>query len=972
MLFKALLLLGAGAGGLATTLPAADLGKAGYLPKPQGASIDGLIIKFKHNAKLARRNGQQSAHVQFHKRAALASFDYTVRTEFSNENLFSGLSINLEKNMTESEVEEFMSKMPEVEGFWPLEMVPKPGPAPGTGNLTDEEIGKSRMAVFGPEDDDSKLPEIKGADVTSTHRMTGVDKLHKEGVKGKGVKIGIIDTGVDYRHPALGGGFGPGFKIAGGYSFLDDEWDRFAGRDPIESDDPFTSCAGNAHGTHVAGIVGMTAKSGQGFAGLFGAAPEASIYMYKVFSCLESGTAADIIMNAMVKAVEDGVDVISMSLGGSNFFAASSPYYSLIKAINEKGVGLVVSNGNDGKFGIYNPSTPADGPGVIAVGSITNSDFPVSYRAKDSNGKCFQYASVWPLEAPELKVHYHGDTCTYEAWQATGKAVTAAGADNIIVIAETHSKCPLSTQMSASSSFRVKNLLAFTSESLDPSPFNKDIEIQIPFPSVATIVVPPRTGQKLVANVKKNADYKLKFGKTKASGLKLEFTGGLMSNFSSFGPSWDLAAVKPSLSAPGGKILSTWPLGTSAAYAIISGTSMAAPLVAGCWALVKSQKPDMSAAEIGNLLQSSSTPVSYVFDKSILSSVAHQGSGMVNCYNAIKAQALVTPSEAILGDIDDFEGKAQTIQITNTGSSAKTFTISHQGAGYAEVFPYPDLLEPNSWFAYGQPQYAIYGSSKLPQTSITVEAGKTAELKAYISPPELTSAQLNKVPLMSGFFQLESSDETHTIPYLAAPYSRQDKPGFDTTVLDYTGGKEETFSEKQPFVYCGSCISRKPNSGFDVYNGTVHDFPSVYFNIITGIKHFQVNIVPANTTFKPTHHGGNPPKDSGYEYIHPNVTAHDEWMGMPSYGWIADSAQRNNPRPREVTANWYPYQSDALFRWAAAYYHTPDPDGTTFEYLPNGDYRFLLSLLKPGSDADNLAEWETYLGPVMRMVGDNY
>jgi subtilisin family serine protease len=120
-------------------------------------------------------------------------------------------------------------------------------------------------------------------------------------------------------------------------------------------------------------------------------------------------------MNAMVKAVEDGVDVISMSLGGSNFFAASSPYYSLIKAINEKGVGLVVSNGNDGKFGIYNPSTPADGPGVIAVGSITNSDFPVSYRAKDSNGKCFQYASVWPLEAPELKVHYHGDTCTYEA-----------------------------------------------------------------------------------------------------------------------------------------------------------------------------------------------------------------------------------------------------------------------------------------------------------------------------------------------------------------------------------------------------------------------------------------------------------------------------------------------------------------------------------------------------------------------------
>jgi len=56
----------------------------------------------------------------------------------------------------------------------------------------------------------------------SVHHMTGVDKLHAAGIRGKGVIVAVIDTGVDYTHPALGGGFGPGFKIAGGYDFVGD------------------------------------------------------------------------------------------------------------------------------------------------------------------------------------------------------------------------------------------------------------------------------------------------------------------------------------------------------------------------------------------------------------------------------------------------------------------------------------------------------------------------------------------------------------------------------------------------------------------------------------------------------------------------------------------------------------------------------------------------------------------------------
>ncbi len=120
-------------------------------------------------------------------------------------------------------------------------------------------------------------------------------------------------------------------------------------------------------------------------------------------------------MKGMIKAAEDGVDVISMSLGWTSYFDANSPYNDLIKSIISQGIGLVVSNGNNGQFGIYAESTPADSDGVIAVGSITNSAFPVMYSGQDSKGGSFQYGSVWPLDAPALNVYYHGSECTFDA-----------------------------------------------------------------------------------------------------------------------------------------------------------------------------------------------------------------------------------------------------------------------------------------------------------------------------------------------------------------------------------------------------------------------------------------------------------------------------------------------------------------------------------------------------------------------------
>ncbi|KAK2031946.1 subtilisin-like protein [Colletotrichum zoysiae] len=84
----------------------------------------------------------------------------------------------------------------------------------------------------------------------SIHFSTGVDQLHEAGILGKGVKVAIIDSGVDYRHPALGGGFGLGYTVSGGYDLVGEEYD--GSNEKIPDGDPLDSLG---HGTHVAGII---------------------------------------------------------------------------------------------------------------------------------------------------------------------------------------------------------------------------------------------------------------------------------------------------------------------------------------------------------------------------------------------------------------------------------------------------------------------------------------------------------------------------------------------------------------------------------------------------------------------------------------------------------------------------------------------------------------------------------------------
>jgi hypothetical protein len=105
---------------------------------------------------------------------------------------------------------------------------------------------------------------------------------------------------------------------------------------------------------------------------------------------------------------------------------------------------------------------------------------------------------------------------------------------------------------------------------------------------------------------------------------------------------------------------------------------MATPFVAACYALVKSQNPGLSVREVISLLQSTSTPMQYVYDHSILSTVAGQGAGIVNPYRAIKYQTTITLSQLEIGDADKFLNVLQTIKINNASPNTKTYTIKQK------------------------------------------------------------------------------------------------------------------------------------------------------------------------------------------------------------------------------------------------------------------------------------------------------
>ncbi|KAK1656725.1 peptidase S8/S53 domain-containing protein, partial [Colletotrichum godetiae] len=336
----------------------------GTAVKAKPAVNAGFIIELEPDASINGREIREDAHSAFHRRAE-GVLDYSVRHEFKNADYFYGLSINAKDSI---DVDTLLA-LPQVKKVWPNRYYDRPEPVGSSrGSKTANPsvpVGVQSIQLR----DAARVVTINGtSDVLSSLKMTGADQVHAQGLTGKDIKIGFLDTGVDWRHPALGGGFGEGFKVAGGYDFVGDD---FVGwNDPVPDDDPLTTCLEGGHGTHVAGILAAKDPQGVGF-GISGVAPDASLYAYRVISC-SGGATDDILMQGFERAASDGVDLISMSIGATTIWEDGSPYIPILSKIQSQGIGIVIAAGNEGDTGLYVSSAPAQDPSAISVGSVSD------------------------------------------------------------------------------------------------------------------------------------------------------------------------------------------------------------------------------------------------------------------------------------------------------------------------------------------------------------------------------------------------------------------------------------------------------------------------------------------------------------------------------------------------------------------------------------------------------------------------
>ncbi|OTA91923.1 hypothetical protein M434DRAFT_388169 [Hypoxylon sp. CO27-5] len=722
----------------------------------------------------------------FYNDLSASNIEVDPRLDLSHS-LFKGCSFRL-KNTSNDHVDAVtkkISEMSKVRKVWPVRRRRIPN-----SKVISTSDGKATSLNL------EKRDGIPINDTFSPHVMTQVDKLRAQGITGAGIRIGVIDTGVDYNHPALGNGcFGHGCVVSYGTDLVGDYFTGF--NDPEPDKDPHDSC--NGHGTHISGIIAAQPNE----FGFTGAAPGVTLGMYRAYGCTGESS-DDVLIAAIRQAFVDGSDIITASLGGSSGWAEDL-LTVIVSRIVKAGVPCVAAMGDDGPEGPFFGSTPANGKGVTAVGSFDNTLIPLLYLKgtytvdNSSQVETFGWWSgspsytnlslpLWaadchfigsqvpchplPDETPDLSGYMvllsQTTFCSYET---TAKNVAAKGAKYIMFYTNINEKADVSY---------VEEIAGVGSTSDEVG--GKLCSFLKNGKKVVVHVTEPDHAEKIVEYSQPQ------WGRFQTAAATYQ---------TSWGPTWELD-IKPQVAAPGQNILSTYPLELGG-YAVLGGTSMAAALTAAVYALISQVRGTRDPCILERVLSSTANPSIFPFvmpdgARAILAPVAQQGGGLIQAFDAAHTTTILSVASIAFNDTANFIPKAN-FSIQNLGSDEVTYEIGHVLALTTDALVGAGHYVDN-------PSTVVYANATLDfsVSKFTIPAGGSMTITVTAKPPSGLDEKL--LPIYSGYITVNgTNNDSLSIPYLGVVGSM----GSATRVLNSTG----TFLAN--FTNPGTPVHRSPS-----------------------------------------------------------------------------------------------------------------------------------------------------------------
>lgn len=436
-------------------------------------------------------------------------------------------------------------------------------------------------------------------------QLVGVQIPRQQGLNGQGIKVGIIDTGIDFNHPDLHG-YGSSGKVVGGYNYVN------TNEEPLDT---------NGHGTEVAGIVGANGN----FSGM---APKSQLFAYKVSSTGED-VSSEYIIQAISQAIDDRMNVINISLGVNG---TNDELENAVDEAVKKGIVVVTAAGNNGpdKETIGSPGRDAN---VITVGASYNnitSSLVSTFEIESKQYNAIPMLGVNALQNPiEGKIIYGG--------YGRSKDLENINVKDSILLEQRGSdvkgeKIFFSEKEKNAADRGAIGLIVFNNQGgiffgdlIGPNS-TRDYHPRIPVISISG-----EDGLKLKSTLRSNT----------IGHFNIFYHPDFVAPFSSRGPV-SAFYIKPDLVAPGVFINTTTFDGK---YNITSGTSIAAPHVTGAIAILLQKYPDLDPLSVTSLITTTTDPVTDAYGNVLPIEVA--GSGRLNITRAESANLIIMPHSLV-------------------------------------------------------------------------------------------------------------------------------------------------------------------------------------------------------------------------------------------------------------------------------------------------------------------------------------